>query len=486
MEKPTYATRILAVLGLISFVGFLAVFLNVPWEWNMFMDEVQTNTWMPFVPSVLDELKKEIAYFWGLGRFYPAKYLVNILKWKYLPNDPFVFRYFNFLVFFASTAAMALAALKAAGYRLGKEAAGFFIFSLGAVILHKPTLEVISLSSIGEGGASLFLALGTLCLFSGNRFLKWGVARIFFLLVALSKEPAAIVFFASACFYAVFAWREPERRRSSLANALADLLIFFSLLGLVVHVMLQGSFTKGAYFGSTPWMRYATDFIYTSARYALWTSPFLAFFLMFSGGFKRLLARENASALAASAFFLVFGLSYMAFMSTQGRAAYQTVPSSFALFGLFSLLSAWILREGGSWLLGGKRGVLLLALFACSYFISVSRWERFVRGIVEPYRAVANLLNAGGPMTLLVPVGELRGHLEVMAKAANPEALILDIDSSLPVREKDFRGKVFVLEFPYYMGELGGKLPELEEMGGGWAGVSDGGSYRIYRWKRAF
>ncbi|PNA80742.1 hypothetical protein C1X74_31790, partial [Pseudomonas sp. GW460-5] len=75
------------MLGIFSLLGFVVLFINIPWEWSMFMDDSLYNTWMPRVTNILPALEHEIHQYWILGRFYPVKYLANLLKWRYLPHD---------------------------------------------------------------------------------------------------------------------------------------------------------------------------------------------------------------------------------------------------------------------------------------------------------------------------------------------------------------------------------------------------------------
>lgn len=474
----------LGVLGLMALVGFAAVFVNIPWEWSMFMDDTLYNTWMPKSENLFVAIREEVIGYWKLGRFYPVKYLANLLKWRFLPNDPYVFRYFNFGVFLLASGFSAAAAMRAVGCRLGSSSLAMFVFLLGSVFLHKPLLETISLNPLGETWVFFFFSIGSFFFFSRGVAGPW-IARLFFLLVALSKEPAAIVFLAASAFHCFLAWREPHGRKRHLFQAAVDLAIFAFFLGLALYVMSQGSFTKGAYFSSTPWMRYARDFTYKIARYAVWASPFVLFFLL---SWRRLLGLADPSQAriaGAAVFYSVMAGGYLVFMSTQGIVAYQEIPASMAIFGLFSLLVIWLLKAG--WGPAKKVSILLLVLFSVSYFISITRWERFVRGIVEPRRAVTNLLATGEEMTLLVPVGEMSGHVHTLIGQMNPRAQVFEIDAALASHKSEFKGTVYVIEFPTYMGELPAPLlASAEQLAGGWDSVADAKSYRIYRGRLKF
>jgi hypothetical protein len=476
---------VLGAIGLVAIAGFLAVFMNIPWEWNMFMDDISYNTWMPNIPDLGKAIGDEIAYYWRLGRFYPVKYVANLIKWRFLPNDPYVFRYFNLGVFFLSVSCCAAAVVKACGPRKLSDALPVFVFLIGASFLHKPLLEIISLNPLGETWVCLFFSLGAYCLMGKHWAPRYLLARVCFLLVALAKEPAALVFFASAARYAWLAWCQPSRRREFSIQAALDLACFGFFLVLAFHVMAQGTFTKAAYFSSTPVKQYAMDFIYKVLRYSLWISPFVLAPLFCIKGARGIFSSREPELCGALIFFGVQGCSYLVFMSTQGRVAYQEIPASISLFGFFSLLSLALFWKAQMAAPLRKYGVLLLAMFCLSYFISVSRWERFIRGIVEPTRAVKNLLSYGGKMTILVPVGELQGHIETMIKEAGIEARVIGIDRGLKGRVGELQGKIFVFEFPYYMGDLA-SLPEVRDMVGGWSSEADAKSYRIYRGNKEF
>lgn len=471
--------RLLGLVGIGALVGFLAVFLNIPWEWSMFMDDTIYNGWMPKVASIGQTIQDEIKAYWSLGRFYPVKYLANLLKWKYLPNDPYAFRYFNFAIFLLFSSALAAAVIRAAKPSHERANWGLFLFLLGGALLHKPLLETISLNPIGETWVCLFFALGAACLLSPSFLLSAIVARLFFVLAAMSKEPAALVFFASAGRYALLAWREEGKRKQHLAQALVDLALFVFFLSLAVSVMRQASFTRDTYF-NTPWLLYARDFAYKVARYSLWTAPFL---LGFAFCWRQILGRlrESKKFSANATFFFLMGSSYLVFMSTQGRVAYQEIPASIALFGLYGLITAELFQSGAATSLLRRHGPLLAAVFSLSLLISVGRWERFVRGIVEPRRAVENLMQTSGEMSLFVPISEMEGHLALMAKELNPSAKIFPINANLAESKARATGRIYVMEFPYYMGKFSPEQHrQLEQVFGPWQSVADGHSYRIY------
>ena len=480
----------IAVLGLFSLTTFIVLFLNIPWEWSMFMDDTLYNGWMPHVESLSSALQKEISQYWSLGRFYPVKYIANLLKWRYLPNDPYVFRYFNFAVYLSTTSLAALACLRILKVRLWKNfsALPIFIFMVGASFLHKPILETISLNPLGETWVCFFFSLGSLFLFCENKFARYFMARLCFVCVALSKEPAALVFFASSLHYALLSILEKKHSREQFViQALLDFLFFSFFLAIALTALKNGSFTKGAYFSTTPWFQYAKDFAYKLARYALWTSPFIFSFLLFHKKlWERLTAKDKTFA-SAVVFFCVFAFSYLVFMSTQGIVAYQEVPASIAFFGLFSLLSGALIMESNAARFSRIFATLFLVLYCISFSVSVGRWQRFVRGIVEPRRAVINTLETAGEITLLIPRGEIYGHIQKLIADRNNQSRVFEIDQDLPNKVKDFRGKIVLFEFPYYMGPLNSTvLNQLQEIAGGWSAVSNAYSYNIYVGKKVF
>lgn len=490
-DESSSLLKALGAVGLLSLTGFTIVLLGIPWEWSMFMDDTLYNTWMPGVTDFGTALRNEIQQYFSLGRFYPVKYVANLLKWRYLPNDPYVFRYFNFGIFLLAATFGALSAIrvnKNGISALGALAAlGLLTFFVGSSFLHKPLLEIISLNPLGETWVCLFFALGSFFLFQDHWFAKQLLARVFFLLVAFSKEPAALVFFASAMHFAVRAWQEPSQRRKWALSSALDLLLFVALLGLAVSVMAQGSFTKQAYFQTTPWLTYAGDLLYKLARYSLWTSPFIALFAISWREIQRLLMDRESPLLSAAIFFAAFGFSYDVFMASQGIVAYQQVPAAMGYFCLFSLLTASLAGSGELSRKLARYGLPLLLLFSLSYFVSVSRWQRFVLGFVEPRKAVINLIQSGYSFTIFIPRGEIYGHIQELLRQHNPSSKVVAIGDRPGGRDPEITGKIFVFEFPIYMGNLPAEqLKELEQMAGGWASITSTRSYRIYVGQKTF
>ncbi len=479
----------MGAVGCMALAGFIVVLLGIPWDWSMFMDDTLYNTWMPSVTDFRAALWNEITQYFALGRFYPVKYIANLLKWRYLPNDPYVFRYFNFAVYLVSIALGAAAAIKASRTKLSDVSRfsvfALFVFLIGSSFLHKPLLETISLNPLGETWVCFFFALGSLFLFQESWTYKHVLSRVCFLLVALSKEPAALVFFAMSAHYAAQAWLEPESRKKWTIYAAVDFSIFVILLGLALSVMAQGVFTKGAYFPATPWLAYSRDLVYKLARYALWTSPFLALFAACRKELWALAMERRSTFLPATIFFGGFGFSYDVFMSSQGIVAYQQVPAAIGYFCLFSMITACLTGSGALGEKVVKLGAPLLLLFCFSYFVSVGRWQRFVRGIVEPRRAVVNLIRSGNQLTLFVPRGEIIGHIQELLKEYNPKSKVFAFGEKPGGHSPETVGRVFAFEFPIYMGDLPPELlAEVEMQVGGWASITDARTYRIYVGKR--
>jgi len=490
-ENQSHALHTLGIVGVMALVGFVVVFLGIPWDWSMFMDDTLYNAWMPGVTDLSSALRSEIAQYFSLGRFYPVKYIANLLKWRYLPNDPYAFRYFNFGIFLLATSLGAAAALRVNRPTLTQLGSlsllSLFLFFLGSSVLHKPLLEIISLNPLGETWVCLFFALGSFFLFSEYWATKFLLARFCFLLVALSKEPAALVFFASAAYYGCRAWLEPQFRKKWAIQSGIDLLFFAALLAMALAVMAQGTFTKNAYFAATPWLTYSRDLAYKLMRYALWTAPFFATFFLCRQEIGKLLREKGSHLPSAAIFFALFGFSYDVFMASQGIVAYQQVPASMGYFCFFALIAAALAGSGALSKILSRYSVALLLLFSLSYFVSVSRWQRFVRGIVEPRKAMTNLIYTGYPFTVFVPRGEIYGHVQELLKQHNPTSRVFQIGDKPGGQMPQASGKIFVFEFPTYMGELPKEqLVELEQMAGGWASVTDARTYRIYVGNKTF
>lgn len=479
MSEKNLNNVLLATLGLFPITAFLLIFANIPWEWNLFMDDFQYNSWMPHVTNIGDAFLKEIKTYWALGRFYPVKYLANLLKWGLLPNDPFVFRVFNLSVFGIS------AILLVKSLRLPLS---LTIFLVGSVFFHKPLLEIIALNPLGETWVVFFLSLGVFSFTRENFISKELGSRLCFLLAYLAKEPACFIFLALASVHALsyFVNRAETQKTSIIPRIFVDLSLFIGSLGLSFYVMQMGSFTKTAYFASPSYLIYLYDFLYSQLRYMIWIAPLL--FVIFYGWWKQ--GNVFWKELPKSHFNLfwlgiIFSYLYFGFMSTQGRVAYQQVPASWGLYLAISILFAHASERSLLTLFSSTRlATLFLLLFCFSLFISLSRWERFVRGYVEPSKFVPTLLSLsnGKKQTLVVPASELSGHLErIVAEEKLPIEVVALYGDPTKLLEKS-TGEILLLEFPIYMGELPADwIEKVRLKAGGWKKTQDFGSFRIYR-----
>ena len=76
------------------------------------MDDVANLQWMPKVTSLSTSMGEQIRDYLHDGRFYPFKYFVNLIKWRYLPLQPTLFHWINLAVLAAALFMGAAAVLK--------------------------------------------------------------------------------------------------------------------------------------------------------------------------------------------------------------------------------------------------------------------------------------------------------------------------------------------------------------------------------------
>ena len=99
-------------LGIFAIVLISIVHASIHWQWSALMDDVNYRIYMPNVGNLLQQFLKEISSYWHEGRFYPFKYLINLLKWRVLPLVPSAFHWFDFLSLLVAISLGAMAVLK--------------------------------------------------------------------------------------------------------------------------------------------------------------------------------------------------------------------------------------------------------------------------------------------------------------------------------------------------------------------------------------
>src|SRR5579863_2648346 len=94
-------SRLFNRLGMIMAGLFTLLSVSIHWEWNALMDEISFLRWMPTIQSIPSAFLSEVKDYSLSGRFYPVKYIFNLLRWRYTPLHPGLFHFINLLLFFA-------------------------------------------------------------------------------------------------------------------------------------------------------------------------------------------------------------------------------------------------------------------------------------------------------------------------------------------------------------------------------------------------
>lgn len=443
--------------GLTVFVAFFVVQLTSSWEWSILIDDVGYNQWMPKLVTekgFWGAWGQEIQTYIAAGRFYPLKYAANLVKWGYFPLNTKVFFWFDFCLV---TSAIFMGSLAVAGRR---NSLVFFIFGIG--LLQRQVMEIAALNTVGEGWVILYFAAGLLC------YPRPILYRLFFVLAALSKEPAIFVFLATTIVYTYQFIQGRRARTSWLLNSLVDLALLSILVGVVVCAK---------YFWADPDNDYTSSFVYLSvsnvkmmimgvARTGVTMIAFLAFFGLFywqdRKSFKELFCDADLFILS-----LFFGLFFLVAAAPRGVSGYIIVPESFAFFISAAFLLNRMLQRINWTLL---RQMLAAVFLFFLLFYSVARYSAFARGTNEPISAIHHLLATDSPRLILMNSNEGAAKARLLAADASaPVTFHYSFNAKDSVEQiNKSTGDVVLLEFSYFEKYSPEYIAEIGAAVGGW------------------
>lgn len=421
------------------------------------IDDISYGAYLPHMKSVWSGLRAEVHSYMGYGRFYPVKYLMNILKWRFLPLSPGIFHAFNFTVLLASLAMASIAALPKT-----VRSASLILFCIGTGFLQRPLLDAIALNTIGESWVILFLAIG-LAFYPARA----GLYRLFFLLAALSKEPAVVAFAASAAVHGM---------RKDRKACMIDGALFVGLLLAIKYIQSHGSYLASYSFLSRS---AAVGFAMGAMKCLIGIVPLLIPYVW--NAVLRRSGKVPAEDAQLAVWAGIFAVLYIALVAPRGTAGYLLMPAAFALYvaavriGVRSLLDARVTRPL----------VVVFGLCWCACLaLSTYRYWIFTRSINEPSRRFNELIDVRHPRLILLNGEEaiIQGRKLVQSKGT-PVAVQNVLGGEMWAAKAP--GDTVVLEFSKYFSPIeAGQLSRIEAAAGGWSKIDAEKTYRVLYAKR--
>lgn|GEM_PF-2114358 len=457
------------ILGLLVLSGLLIFQVSTHWEWSLLMDDVSYNTWMPKITDVWAAWIQEIRNYWLEGRFYPLKYLANLLKWRYLPLRPSLFHAFNFALLLTTLTTLSWTLTRAAHLKSRQAVLNLFLFLLGFGLIQRPLLDVVALNTLGESWVILFLSLGL----HAYEKKRWGY-HLGFVLATLCKEPAVVAFAVSAFLhflesrYTVDRFDQKQLRLHGMIDA-AILLIFL----IVYHFMHQAP----------------PDFhhVYLKHYQLLQSSTLhwfgLAFFKCSLGLLPILYLATTvwmAPAVPQKAswiirwrfenFCLLFGIGYLWLVAAnQSAPGYLLIPSSFAFFS--AAAGFWIRGQGATAMYRSGVRTAFIGLFLLSAAATFYRYQRYTASINESSRLLTTAIQTSQSTLILVNGKEAADMTQLLAEQHKSPALarLVQDDELTRLSVQSFKGPIVLVELTGYFGPIPEPLlHHLEQWAGGW------------------
>jgi hypothetical protein len=459
----------LMMIGLAAIAPIFAIQFKTRWEWSFLMDDVAYLRWMPKVSHLLPAFLNDVKSYWSAGRFYPVKYLTNLLKWRYLPLSPSLFHGVDLVLL--------LMILACGSYLLMEKRHGYvpmlagMTFLIGLGFLQRPLLDTVALNSIAEPWVILFFVLG-LSMFPNW---AWGY-RLCFLLAGLSKEPAVIVFLASGFAHLILIGKNDPNRFDKIRSAVIDVVLFIGLAVIMKMAQNHGSYLHD--YSLWKWWN-LRQFLVGGIKCTLGLLPVaLLFILAGRGGVSRLIIeRRDMSFLVLCG---IFGTGYLFLAATKGIAGYLLIPASFAFFivGGFFALSLFPRIQ---WT--GLRAGLFCLLFVLSGFVTMWRYVRYIQSINESTAAMHRLLRTSQPRLILINGGEAAGLGQTLALDEGAPVKVREFDGSPSSFQPlaDYHGEVVVFELTQYFGRYPqAALERTRQICGGWQRIEDENVFRLF------
>lgn len=424
------------------------------------MDEAHYANWMPQVSSFFEGLQAEFVKYLNAGRLTLLKALLNLLKFKYLPLSPALFRWICFTqllaVAFWSMKALVppASSVKTLTFRFD-----LFLLTVGILLLQRPTWDVVALVAIPEQYVLVFLSLGALLFFRGN-----SLYRVCFTFAVLNKEPSVVAFFASA---AVWAFGSKRNFRSAAIDV---------LIGLFWVVTARKLMLAGTYFGDHyQLLSFATvqNGLRALTKVAIGTLPLI--FLV-----RR---RIEPDELNRALFFFVLGAGYLFLVIAYASAGYLLIPAAWAIqMGVLSLVGLPKISNAENrpeWKIR-----LATILFLMVAIVTFYRYQRFVHSFNDSTRYLEALTLRKEPLLILTYAPEVPPAIQIYSRQANtdvrsknPSELTADDREKIVNRQLD----LYFIEFVTYDGPLSPEQRNsLQQLVDHWDDIEDHNTYRVY------
>jgi len=464
--------KLLAVGGIIALAGLVLVLIASPCGWSFLMDDVTFLHWMPQANDVLQSWRQAFGTYWDQGRFFPLTFLINILKWRFLPLDPAFFRVVNTALLLAGVGLGSWRIVRAMPEAASKWPA--LLFLLGFAALHRPLLDIAAINSISEGWVVLFFAAGMLAI-DRHPILY----RLAFLACAMSKEPAILAFFASGVYQLLRGRGIGVSSKSgdthgqdghATISGCVDLAIFATLAVLMAKAKSSGPYLEHySLFGMANIKRFAIGLV----KCSIGLIPVAILFFGAPKGILRKVLTDDTTILCA-----LFGLPYLYLAASWNVTGYLLIPATFCVFIIGGVA---ILELSKNEQLMQRVPFAFLAAFALILCVSLYRFDRTIRSIHEPLIALKALFSSPTPQLVILQGEEevLQGNIIVKESGANVTLKQYNPDNMDGIA--DFPGDVVLLEATSYFGRLpDAQIEAIGAKAGGWTQRVDGDVYRLF------
>lgn len=463
---PIDTWTLLSWLGAVASACLISSMVFIRWEWSFLMDDIAYLQSIPKVTSIPTALIDQIHDYLRDGRFYPVKYLANLLKWRYLPLQPALFHWINLIVLATALLIGGLAILRRVNVSRPRAA---LVFVVGLAVLQRPLLDVIALNSIGESWLILFFALGLL-LFP-HRAIAY---RLAFLLAGLSKEPAVLAFGAAGFAHLLGSAYSTDKKRRKWGQGLLDMSLCLIFVFILKKIQSQGTYLADYSVINENTARF---FSIGLVKCLLGLLPLVALVRVNHQipWKKQVVSNDGALILCT-----VFGLGYLLLATARGVAGYLLIPAAFsfylaACFFVLPMIDHLEIRP--------LRGLVIALSFIGMLVISLGRYERYCASINESTRAFEDLLLTHTPRLVILNGEEAVALGQLLADQAGTPVKVemYRTDPETSQQIKAYRGDVILFELSTYFGRYSpATLQALGVAAGGWKYIIDRKVCRIF------
>ncbi len=419
--------------------SFTLYVLSIQWQWSLFMDDTYFNEAYRGLNSFMDAVTKEHISLFEAGRFTPIKALMNVLKWRMGFDSPWVIHFINLCLYLISVLMIVFSIkdLNLSRFKL-------FILIFCYLLIQRPVLDTLALSTIPESYVILFISAGVYFNFCKNRNVI--LSRIFFLLASFSKEPACVAFFAIGLsgIASIYLFK---KNKHQLYLSIFDLLIFF-ILALGFRELIK----PGAYIENYSLLSTIGFYKFLIGLFKISIGLILFAVVLFVNRSK--IKVNSILSYELIIFLILFGMSYLYLVSVRIPAGYLILPAAYA-FQIAGFLVVSKVELSFYKKIYVKIGFLLLV------GISLFRFDYFVRGINEPSYYLPNYIkNINQGETILVMQNEIASSMRKLCpwKDCVLEYGSVEYVSWLKTLKQNTRlnhdKKVVLFEFTGYFGSI--------------------------------